>query len=70
MAQDVNLQQEIFQKTLEAVLQDGDHGEVNPCVICLEQIKDVGIALPCKHASFDFICLASWLGERAACPLC
>ncbi|KAL1958502.1 hypothetical protein VTO42DRAFT_4366 [Malbranchea cinnamomea] len=71
MAHDVNLQQEIFNKTLQEVAQDVDHGEdANPCVICLEQISDVGIALPCKHASFDFICLASWLGERPVCPLC
>jgi hypothetical protein len=70
MAQDVSLQQKVLQKTLQEVSQDADHGDANPCVICLDQVEEVAIALPCRHASFDFICLVSWLGERPACPLC
>lgn len=66
------MQQTVLRKTLEEASHgDADHGAANPCVICLEQIEEeVGLALPCKHASFDFICLVSWLGERSSCPLC
>ena len=28
------------------------------------------MASPCRHSSFDFVCLVSWLQERSACPLC
>lgn len=40
------------------------------CVICLEHISERAIAVPCNHLNFDFLCLASWLQEQAACPLC
>ncbi|KAJ5046536.1 uncharacterized protein L3040_003778 [Drepanopeziza brunnea f. sp. 'multigermtubi'] len=40
------------------------------CVICLERISDQAVAQPCKHASFDFLCLISWLQEQSCCPLC
>lgn len=46
------------------------HGAVDTCVICLEAISERAITVPCNHYSFDFICLASWLNERANCPLC
>ena len=70
MAQDVDLRQTVLQQTLEEVSHHTDNEAANPCVICLEQIDEAAIALPCKHASFDFICLVSWLGERPSCPLC
>lgn len=44
--------------------------EENCCVICLERVSDLAIAQPCKHESFDFLCLISWLQEQASCPLC
>ncbi|KAF2838547.1 hypothetical protein M501DRAFT_902753, partial [Patellaria atrata CBS 101060] len=40
------------------------------CVICLENISERAITVPCNHCTFDFICLASWLQERSLCPLC
>ena len=40
------------------------------CVICLEQVSERAIALPCRHENFDFLCLLSWLQERSSCPLC
>ena len=40
------------------------------CLICLQAITQRGIAVPCNHLSFDFGCLALWLNERPACPLC
>ncbi|KFY67579.1 hypothetical protein V497_00280, partial [Pseudogymnoascus sp. VKM F-4516 (FW-969)] len=40
------------------------------CVICLDRITEAAQAAPCRHSSFDFICLASWLQQRSSCPLC
>jgi Ring finger domain len=40
------------------------------CVICLERVSEQAIAQPCRHDSFDFLCLISWLEERPTCPLC
>jgi hypothetical protein len=70
MADDVNLRQEILNKTLEEVVQEDKDGSASPCVICLDSITEPGIAIPCNHANFDFLCLTSWLEERRACPLC
>ncbi|KFY30862.1 hypothetical protein V494_08044, partial [Pseudogymnoascus sp. VKM F-4513 (FW-928)] len=38
--------------------------------ICLDRITEKAEAAPCRHSSFDFICLASWLEQRSSCPLC
>ncbi|OJD24626.1 hypothetical protein ACJ73_04013 [Blastomyces percursus] len=73
MAQDVDLRQEILRKTLDEVADTqstSNDVHLNPCVICLEQITETATAQPCKHASFDFLCLLSWLHQRPACPLC
>ncbi|PGH16582.1 hypothetical protein AJ79_01688 [Helicocarpus griseus UAMH5409] len=74
MAQDVDLQQTILRRTLDEVADSRSSGKndahLNPCVICLDQISEPAIALPCNHASFDFLCLLSWLQQRPACPLC
>jgi hypothetical protein len=40
------------------------------CVICLERLSEQAVAQPCKHDSFDFLCLISWLQEQPFCPLC
>ena len=40
------------------------------CTICLEPITERAVAVPCNHLTFDFLCLLSWLQERATCPLC
>lgn len=40
------------------------------CVICLSAVSERAVATPCRHSSFDFLCLVSWLQERSACPLC
>ena len=46
-------------------------GEIpDGCVICLDSISEQAVTLPCKHCSFDFLCLVSWLEERSVCPLC
>ncbi|KAE8359173.1 hypothetical protein BDV27DRAFT_149811 [Aspergillus caelatus] len=68
----VDLQQEIMQKTLEEVAQEeeADGSVANPCVICLELISEPAVAVPCRHANYDFLCLLSWLENRRICPLC
>ncbi|KAI4121523.1 MAG: hypothetical protein LQ338_006320 [Usnochroma carphineum] len=43
---------------------------IDACVICLDSISERAAASPCKHDSFDFLCLVSWLQERSTCPLC
>ncbi|CAI6339088.1 unnamed protein product [Periconia digitata] len=55
---------------------DGDtvrrelHESDDTCVVCLSQITDRAITVPCNHYAFDFTCLVSWLQQRSACPLC
>lgn len=39
-------------------------------MICLERVSEQAIAQPCKHDTFDFLCLISWLEEQPSCPLC
>ena len=43
---------------------------IEACTICLESITERAVAVPCNHLTFDFLCLVSWLQERATCPLC
>ncbi|KAL6709563.1 hypothetical protein ACN47E_001498 [Coniothyrium glycines] len=40
------------------------------CVICLSPVSERAITVPCNHHNFDFVCLVSWIQERATCPLC
>lgn len=44
--------------------------EEDCCVICLCAVSEQAVANPCKHGSFDFLCLISWLEEQTSCPLC
>jgi len=59
----------ILQTTLDEI-SSGGNAEEACCVICLERISERAIAQPCKHESFDFLCLISWLQEQPCCPLC
>ncbi|OJJ99349.1 hypothetical protein ASPACDRAFT_1870539 [Aspergillus aculeatus ATCC 16872] len=70
MSDDDGIRQAILQRTLQEVAQEESENEANPCVICLEPISETAIAVPCKHANFDFLCLVSWLEQRRNCPLC
>lgn len=70
MADDGNVRQEILKKTLQEVALEDEDGLASPCVICLDTITETAIAIPCKHANFDFLCLANWLQQRRVCPLC
>ncbi|RJE26759.1 RING finger [Aspergillus sclerotialis] len=70
MSDDGDLQQEVLQRTLQEVVQEDENHIADPCVICLDTIKEPCITVPCNHANFDFLCLVSWLEQRASCPLC
>lgn len=76
-----DIQAQVLQTTLAEISSSrknvaSDSGEASSsnlpdcCVICLDAISEPCAALPCAHANFDFLCLLSWLQERAACPLC
>ncbi|CZR57494.1 related to RING finger domain protein [Phialocephala subalpina] len=70
-AHDSDVESRILQATLDEISsRNEDTEEENPCVICLERVSEPAIAQPCQHASFDFLCLISWLQERSSCPLC
>ena len=62
----------ILQTTLAEISSrhENTDAEENCCVICLERISEQAVAQPCKHDSFDFLCLISWLQEQPSCPLC
>ncbi|KAH7369776.1 hypothetical protein BKA65DRAFT_486992 [Rhexocercosporidium sp. MPI-PUGE-AT-0058] len=74
--EDVDARSQILQTTLVEisarpdVSTKGNIEEETCCVICLERVSEQGIAQPCQHASFDFLCLMSWLQEHSSCPLC
>ncbi|KAJ5115048.1 hypothetical protein NUU61_000807 [Penicillium alfredii] len=66
---DVDLRQEILQRTLQEVVHE-EESMANPCVICLDTVTEPCVAVPCRHANFDFLCLVSWLEQQPNCPLC
>ncbi|KFY76619.1 hypothetical protein V499_03799 [Pseudogymnoascus sp. VKM F-103] len=75
-ADDTATKSQVLQTTLAEITAragadaDPHHTAEECCVICLDRITEAAQASPCRHASFDFICLASWLQERSSCPLC
>lgn len=69
---DLEVQSKILNTTLDEISsrQDAAEAEETCCVICLDRVSEAAVAQPCKHGSFDFLCLISWLQERTTCPLC
>ncbi|KAK3990878.1 E3 ubiquitin-protein ligase [Cladorrhinum sp. PSN332] len=69
-----DIQVQVLQTTLAEIessrQNNKDTQEINCCVICLDAITEPCTSLPCSHTNFDFICLISWLQQRASCPLC
>lgn len=57
-------------ESITATEGEGIDNHTDPCVICLENVSERAVATPCRHHSFDFLCLVSWLQERSVCPLC
>lgn len=71
MEQETNIEQRVLRSTLEEVKASTDITDGHdPCVICLDSISERAVASPCRHHSFDFLCLVSWLDQRTQCPLC
>ena len=71
MEQEGDIRQKVFKSTLEEVKASADTTDRHdPCVICLDPVSERAIASPCRHKSFDFLCLVSWLQEQPKCPLC
>jgi hypothetical protein len=70
--EDLDARSKILQTTLAEISsrQEPTNAEESCCVICLERISEQAAAQPCKHDSFDFLCLISWLEEQPSCPLC
>ncbi|KAG4431834.1 hypothetical protein IFR05_012672 [Cadophora sp. M221] len=70
--EDVDTRSQVLQTTLAEISarEDASTEEETCCVICLERVSEQAIAQPCQHASFDFLCLISWLQEQSSCPLC
>jgi len=70
--EDLDARSKILQTTLAEISSQRENtdAEENCCVICLERISEQAAAQPCKHNSFDFLCLISWLQEQSSCPLC
>lgn len=66
---DADLTQQILQATLQEVSASREDAE-SLCVICLDGLSSRAVALPCGHATFDFLCLLTWLEHRNYCPLC
>lgn len=72
MEEQDEIREKVLNRTLEeleAIKEDAED-RTDPCVICLDSISERAVAIPCKHHSFDFLCLTSWLHERPSCPLC
>ena len=72
MEVEVNVHSEVLKGTLTEIeaSSKANTKTCDACVICLDSISERAIASPCKHVSFDFLCLISWLQERPTCPLC
>ncbi len=66
------IRKNVLKSTLEEVKAITEDAEdpIDPCVICLDSISERAVAIPCRHHTFDFLCLVSWLQERSTCPLC
>ena len=67
----INNTPKVLGKTFEEIkATTGGVGCIDLCVICLDTVSERAVTSPCRHHSFDFLCLVSWLQERSTCPLC
>ncbi|KIX92275.1 uncharacterized protein Z520_12021 [Fonsecaea multimorphosa CBS 102226] len=66
----LNLSEPPSSKTALLPLSEDTLPPPEQCVICLDNISDKAIALPCHHDQFDFSCLGTWLQRQQVCPLC
>lgn len=74
MEEEHRVHQQVLERTVAKVkattISASDNEAVDTCVICLDSVSERAAASPCRHDSFDFLCLVSWLQERSTCPLC
>lgn len=63
------LRSQVLQNTLEQI-SSATEGAPDCCIICLGDLSERCEARPCRHDSFDYHCLITWLQERENCPLC
>ena len=72
MERGLDVQREVWQRTLHEIEHSQEIEKIarHPCVICLDDVSERAVLIPCRHDQFDFLCLASWLEERTQCPLC
>ena len=68
MEGEVDIKHQDLKSTLAKTKTDNE--TLDNCVICLDAVSERAVAVPCRHQSFDFLCLLSWLEERPLCPLC
>lgn len=66
---------DVHKQVLQITLQQVSSKKVSDlaaecCVICLGDLAEPCEAQPCRHKSFDFLCLVTWLEKRPTCPLC
>ncbi|EPE27790.1 RING/U-box [Glarea lozoyensis ATCC 20868] len=64
-----NLRSRVLQDTLQQI-SSATVSRTACCVICLGDITEQCQAQPCKHNNFDYLCLLTWMDQRANCPLC
>lgn len=68
------MEHKIYPKSRKVLLSQVEEvkpsGQFDSCVICLDTVSERATLSPCRHESFDFLCLLSWLQERSTCPLC
>lgn len=65
-----SLRPQVLQHALQQISSLEDAVSTECCIICLSDLADKCEALPCRHCNFDFLCLVTWLEQRAVCPLC
>lgn len=65
-----DLHSQVLQNTLQQISSLAADGNTKCCVICLGDLVEQCEAQPCQHNNFDYICLITWLEQRATCPLC
>lgn len=74
MEEEQDFRQTVLKSTIEEVRvrrqDDQVDRQTEPCVICLDSVSERAVAFPCRHQTFDFLCLLSWLQQRSTCPLC
>ncbi|KAI4204647.1 MAG: hypothetical protein LQ350_000962 [Teloschistes chrysophthalmus] len=68
MEEEHRVHQQVLERTVAKVkattISASDNEAVDTCVICLDSVSERAAASPCRHDSFDFLCLVSWLQER------